>query len=114
MIRFTKEAVAMLGRVYAEAPDGSAGLRIEVTRGCHGLAYDMHFVAGLEGDDEIVRAGKVPIVLSPTDGFLLVGTIVDFENGEHGGGFTFANPNTHSGACGGCAVATSCGPGGTP
>lgn len=113
MIRFTRHAVTMLSRVYAEAPDDSTGLRIEVSRTCHGMQYGMHFVSRPEGDDEVIRAGAVPVVLSPTAMFLLVGAIVDFDDGAHGGGFTFANPNAAS-KCGGCAVATQCAPGAAP
>lgn len=111
MIRFTDEAVTVLGRVHAGAPESSVGIRIQVRRGCRGLEYGMAHAVCLEADDEVIKAGSVPVILDPISQFLLMGTIVGFEERPEGGGFVFANPNTVPGSCGGCGVSGQCGPG---
>jgi iron-sulfur cluster assembly protein len=107
MIRFTDEAVRQMEFLYRGAPEDAVGLRINVSRGCYGLNYRMAFENTRAGDDEMLQAGRVPILLDPMSQFLLLGTTVGFTDGPDGGGFTFENPNA-VGACGGCPTAGRC------
>lgn len=78
----------------------SAGIRVGVrTKGCNGLAYTLEFVDEPVAGDECVKDGDVTIYIDPKAVLFVVGTQMDFVEGELESGFLFKNPN-EKGRCG--------------
>lgn len=82
---------------------GQKDLRVFVQGGgCAGMSYGMVFdEADEEGDDLVVEANGVKILLDSMSASVLSGTEIDYVDGLMGQGFTFSNPNAKgSCACG--------------
>jgi iron-sulfur cluster assembly accessory protein len=82
---------------------GQKDLRVFVQGGgCAGMSYGMVFdEPDDDGDDLIVEAKGVRILLDSMSASVLSGTEIDYVDGLMGQGFTFSNPNAKgSCACG--------------
>jgi iron-sulfur cluster assembly accessory protein len=82
---------------------GQKDLRVFVQGGgCAGMSYGMVFdEPDEEGDDLVVEASGVKILLDSMSASVLSGTEIDYVDGLMGQGFTFSNPNAKgSCACG--------------
>src|SRR5579862_5685135 len=86
-----------------EGLSGQKDLRVFVQGGgCAGMSYGMVFdEMDEEGDDLVVEANGVRIILDSMSAGVLSGTEIDYVDGLMGQGFTFSNPNAKgSCACG--------------
>lgn len=86
-----------------EGLTGQKDLRVFVQGGgCAGMSYGMVFdEMDEEGDDLVVEAHGVRIILDSMSAGVLNGTEIDYVDGLMGQGFTFSNPNAKgSCACG--------------
>lgn len=74
-----------------------AGLRLFVQQGgCAGLSYGMRFDLEPEGDDTIYEHQGLRIFVDPASMRYIEGSVLDFEGGLQGAGFTVENPNVVS------------------
>jgi len=100
----TQEAARKVGELLdKEGLAGQKGLRVFVQGGgCAGMSYGMVFdEADENGDDIVVEADGVRIILDMMSASVLNGTEIDYVDGLMGQGFTFSNPNAKgSCACG--------------
>ena len=74
-----------------------AGLRLFVQQGgCAGLSYGMRFDDEPESDDTVYEHHELRIFVDPASMRYIEGSVLDFEGGLQGAGFTVENPNVVS------------------
>ena len=102
MISLTQNAAEQVRSLIAQAPEGQEvlGLRIGVQAGgCSGMSYFMEYAVEKNPLEEIVEDKGVKIFVDPKAMLYLIGTEMDYNEGEFESGFTFKNPN-ETGRCG--------------
>lgn len=98
IIQLTASAADQLKKLLTEQP-ANAGLRISVKDGgCSGMSNSMAFVEAQEGDHVFETSG-VKVFIDPDSAKYITGTVLDFEGGLTGKGFSLKNPNV-KGTCG--------------
>ena len=99
LMRLTDAAAEQLRHLYATAHAGQL-LRISVTtRGCSGQAYDMAFVDHPGDGDEVVKDHDLTVLVDRKATLFLIGSQMDYREGDLEAGFVFVNPN-EKGRCG--------------
>lgn len=74
-----------------------AGLRLFVQQGgCAGLSYGMRFDHDPEDDDTVFEHHGLRVFVDPASMKYIGGSILAFEGGLQGAGFTVENPNVVS------------------
>lgn len=74
-----------------------AGLRLFVQQGgCAGLSYGLRFDLEPEGDDAVTQHHGLRVFVDPASQKYVDGSVLDFEGGLQGAGFTVENPNVES------------------
>ena len=98
IVSVTPEAAAEVKKLLANEP-GKAGLRLEIRGGgCSGMSYGLTFDNPTE-QDHVVEANGVKVMIDPKSAIYLKGTVLHFEGGLEGRGFTIKNPQA-KGHCG--------------
>ena len=98
VLTITERAAAEVKKLLAEEP-GKSGLRVEIRGGgCSGMSYGMSFDNAQEKDHVLDQQG-IKVFVDPKSAIYLKGSIVDFEAGLSGKGFTIKNPQA-KGSCG--------------
>lgn len=98
ILSVTPEAAAEVKKLLANEPDKS-GLRLEVRGGgCSGMSYGLVFDNPTE-KDHVIETSGVKVMVDPKSAIYLKGTVLHFEGGLEGRGFTLKNPNA-KGSCG--------------
>ncbi|MBY0356598.1 MAG: iron-sulfur cluster assembly accessory protein [Candidatus Obscuribacterales bacterium] len=98
IVSVTPEAAAEVKKLLANEP-GKAGLRLEVRGGgCSGFSYGLTF-DNVQENDHVVEAEGIKVMVDPKSAIYLKGTILHFEAGLEGRGFTIKNPQA-KGNCG--------------
>ncbi len=98
VLSVTAEAAAEVKKLLANEPDKS-GLRVEVRGGgCSGMSYGMIFDNPTE-TDHVIETEGVKVMVDPKSAIYIKGTVLHFEGGLEGRGFTIKNPNA-KGSCG--------------
>jgi iron-sulfur cluster assembly protein len=67
--------------------------------GCSGLSYDLSFDTEFQDNDQEFEDNEVKVVIEKKSLLYLAGTILEYEGGLNGKGFSFSNPNA-SRTCG--------------
>ena len=68
-------------------------------KGCSGLSYTLQYVDIVDDNDEIFEFDNIKIFVDPKSSLFLIGTQMDYVEGELESGFKFINPN-EKGRCG--------------
>ncbi|MDZ4834616.1 MAG: iron-sulfur cluster assembly accessory protein [Candidatus Melainabacteria bacterium] len=98
VITVTPEAAQQVSKLLLEHPQDS-GLRVLVKDGgCSGMSYGLDF-DNPATDDQISESHGVKIFIDSKSAIYVKGTVIDFEGGLQGKGFTLKNPNA-KGSCG--------------
>jgi len=98
VISISPEAAAEVKKLLVNE-EGKTGLRLEVRGGgCSGMSYGLGFDNPTEQDHVIEQHG-VKVMIDPKSAIYLKGTVLHFEGGLEGRGFTIKNPNAR-GNCG--------------
>lgn len=104
VITLTETAAEQVKGLLAQASGEQEviGLRIGVQPGgCSGMQYYMEYATEARAGEEVVEDKGVKVFVDPRAVLYLVGTQMDYQEDEMGGGFTFKNPNqTSSCGCG--------------
>ena len=69
------------------------------TKGCSGLSYTLEYVDNVDTNDEVFEFDNIKIFVDPKSSLFLIGTQMDYVEGELESGFKFVNPN-EKGRCG--------------
>ena len=69
------------------------------TKGCSGLSYTLEYVDNVDTNDEVFEFDNIKIFVDPKSSLFLIGTQMDYVEGELESGFKFVNPNG-KGRCG--------------
>jgi iron-sulfur cluster assembly protein len=100
IITMTDAAVERAKRLMAQAEAGVAGLRVGIsTRGCSGLSYVVEYATEQRQFEEVIEREGVQIFIDPAATMFLIGSEMDYQEGQFQTGFTFNNPNA-KGTCG--------------
>ena len=110
LLTVTESAANQIKSLMAQAPEGQpvVGLRIGVqSGGCSGMSYFMEYAAEKTAGEEVVEDKGVKIFVDQRAMLYLIGTEMDYADGQFESGFTFKNPN-ETGRCGcGKSIKTS-------
>lgn len=98
IVSISAEAAEEVKRLLTEEP-GKDGLRLEVRGGgCSGFSYGLTF-DNTQADDHVVESHGIKVMIDPKSAIYLKGTMLHFEGGLNGRGFTIKNPQA-KGNCG--------------
>jgi iron-sulfur cluster assembly protein len=99
-LTLTPSAERRIAHLMAQAPQGTAGVRLSTPRrGCSGLAYSLDYAAAPKPGDEAVPVGDTMLFVDGGSLLYLIGSRMDWREDDFTAGFVFENPNA-KGACG--------------
>ena len=100
MITLTQQALEQVKKLKEQENQPSTALRLGVKGGgCSGLSYMMGFDATVRDNDQTFEQDGIKILVDPKSHLYLDGTVIDYQGGLGGTGFSFQNPNAKS-SCG--------------
>ena len=100
MITVTTNALHQIKKLITSRENIPAGIKVGInTKGCSGLSYTLEYVDQIDVKDEVFQFDDIKIFIDPKSSLFLIGTEVDYVEGELESGFIFVNPN-EKGRCG--------------
>jgi iron-sulfur cluster assembly protein len=100
MISVTTNALHQIKKLITSRENIPAGIKVGInTKGCSGLSYTLEYVDQIDDKDEVFQFDDIKIFIDPKSSLFLLGTEVDYVEGELESGFRFVNPN-EKGRCG--------------
>lgn len=101
ILTFTDNAKTRIKEILDNADDKVIGVKFGVkTQGCTGKAYTVEYVEEAQQFDQKIEVDGMKVFISPDSMLFLLGTEVDFKEGDLGQkAFEFNNPNAGD-ACG--------------
>jgi len=100
IVTLTSAAVERAKSLMSRAEAGVAGLRVGIsTRGCSGLSYVVEYATEQRQFEEVTEQDGLRIFIDPAATMFLIGSEMDYQEGQFQTGFTFNNPNA-KGTCG--------------
>ena len=93
-IGITDQAIEQIRSIRERESLAAHVLRVSVVGGgCSGMSYRMGFVEAPNPNDHIIERDGVRLAVDPKSLLYLTGTVIEFQDGLQGKGFTFTNPN---------------------
>ena len=100
MITVTHSAVNQIKKMMTSRSNTPHGVKLGInTKGCSGLSYTLEYVDDVDANDEVFEFDNIKIFVDPKSSLFLIGTQMDYVEGELESGFKFVNPN-EKGRCG--------------
>jgi iron-sulfur cluster assembly protein len=101
MITLTNNAINQIRKLVLSRKSKPLGIKLDIeTKGCSGLTYKLEYVDNPLEEDEVVNVDEdIKIFVNPKASLFLIGTQMDYQEGELESGFKFTNPN-EKGRCG--------------
>lgn len=100
MITLTDNAINQIRKLVLSRKIKPLGIKLDIeTKGCSGLTYKLEYVDTPSKEDEVVDFKDIKIYVNPKASLFLIGTQMDYQEGELESGFKFINPN-EKGRCG--------------
>ena len=101
MITLTNNAINQIRKLVLSRKSKPLGIKLDIeTKGCSGLTYKLEYVDNPLEEDEVVNVDEdIKIFVNPKASLFLIGTQMDYQEGELESGFKFINPN-EKGRCG--------------
>ena len=95
------EAATARARLLMSAADSEIiGLRVGInSRGCSGLSYVVEYASDRRQFEEVIEYEGFSVFIDPAASMFLIGSEMDYQEGQFQTGFTFNNPNA-KGTCG--------------
>jgi iron-sulfur cluster assembly protein len=99
-IEISDGAIDEVRRMMAKEQVNAAGMRVGVKGGgCSGLSYNLAFESQARTGDKVFERDGVKLFCDLKSYIYLNGTVLDYDGGLMGKGFTFLNPNAKK-SCG--------------
>jgi iron-sulfur cluster assembly accessory protein len=96
----TDAAVDHARSLLSGVDDNIIGLRVGLrSGGCSGYKYIIDYASDVKKHEEVVEKDGVTVIVDPTAVMFLLGSEMDYQEGQFESGFTFKNPN-ETGRCG--------------
>ena len=96
-ITVTKRAINQIKILLKQRGKPSFGIRIGVkTGGCSGFTYNVEYADNAAQFDEVIEIADIRILIDPKAIMYLIGTEMDYVEGDFKSGFVFNNPNEKS------------------
>jgi iron-sulfur cluster assembly protein len=96
-ITVTDEAIKQITNLLELRGKESFGIRIGVkSGGCSGFTYNVEYADSRGQFDEIIEVENIRILIDPKAIMYLLGTEMDYVEGDFKSGFVFNNPNEKS------------------
>lgn len=100
VLTVTEAAAERVKALIARSETPVIGIRVGVrARGCSGYSYTVEYAAEKGPHDEVVADKGVTILIDPKATMFLIGSEMDYVDGQLESSFTFRNPN-EKGRCG--------------
>ena len=100
VLTLTDAAIARIAMLMADAPEGVVGVKLSTPqRGCSGLAYSVDYVSDPDPMDEKIVTSSGDFYIDSASVLYLIGSTMDWQEGDFTAGFVFDNPNA-TGSCG--------------
>jgi len=97
ILTITDKAASHMKTLLGKRGKSSQGLRFGTeNKGCSGLGYVVDFVDEPNPEDEIVEVKGVRIYIQRASLLTIMGSEIDYEEGNFSSGFVFINPNEKS------------------
>lgn len=99
-IEISDQAIDEVRRMMAKEQVNAAGMRVGVKGGgCSGLSYNLAFESQARTGDKVFERDGIKLFCDLKSYIYLNGTVLDYDGGLMGKGFTFMNPNAKK-SCG--------------
>ncbi|MES2214500.1 MAG: iron-sulfur cluster assembly accessory protein [Pseudomonadota bacterium] len=93
ILTITEKATHRIKHLLSKRKD-AIGLKVGVkTGGCSGMSYVIDYTTEKNASDEVVQAQDIHIFIDAKAIMYLIGTEMDYEEGQFKEGFVFTNPN---------------------
>ena len=93
-ITITEKAIGHVKHLLEQRGKPSLGLRIGIkSGGCSGLSYIVEYADEQGKFDEVVKFDEITVIIDPKAIMYLIGTEMDYVDGDFKSGFVFNNPN---------------------
>lgn len=100
IITITDKAASQVQSLLSKRAKESFGIRVGVkSGGCSGLSYTIEYADEKGKFDEVVEDKGIRVLVDPKAIMYLIGSEMDYNEGQFKSGFTFMNPN-EKGKCG--------------
>ena len=100
IITMTEAATARARLLMSAADSEIIGLRVGInSRGCSGLSYVVEYASDRRQFEEVIEYEGFSVFIAPAASMFLIGSEMDYQEGQFQTGFTFNNPNA-KGTCG--------------
>lgn len=97
VVTLTEAALDRVRALIDQSEEPVLGLRIGVkTRGCSGMSYFVEYAKEQQKFEDVVEQDGVKVFIDPAATMFLIGSEVDYEEGDLESGFVFRNPNEAS------------------
>ncbi len=97
LLSVTDRAASHMKTLLASRKTPALGLRFGTDKkGCSGLSYKIDFVDQPNPEDEVFEAKGVRIYIERESLLFIMGSKIDYEEGQFSSGFVFINPNEKS------------------
>lgn len=100
VITMTDAATKRARLLMSSANSDVIGLRVGInSRGCSGLSYVVEYANEHRQFEEVIEYEGFSVFIDPAASMFLIGSEMDYQEGQFQTGFTFNNPNA-KGTCG--------------
>lgn len=102
VLSITEKAATKAIALAAREGRSESYLRLRVLAGgCSGFTYKLSFEEGPQGDDHVIEAFGLRVLVDPRSAPIVQGSTLDFNDALLGGGLKVINPQAvHECACG--------------
>ncbi len=97
LLNVTDKAIERMKNLLKVRETPALGLRFGTKeKGCSGLSYVVDYVDKINPADEMVEVEGIKVFVERNSLMFLIGSTIDFEEGQFSSGFVFVNPNEKS------------------
>lgn len=100
LISVTPLAASKIKEMITNRNKDTVGIRLGIrTKGCSGMSYILEYSDCQNDNDQAVELHDITFLIDFKSLLFIIGTVIDYKEGEFDSGFSFANPS-EKGRCG--------------